>query len=159
MQFRILAVGKVKSGFLQEGMEHYLQRLKPYARVEILEVAEGRTSHKQRKQAMENLLADEAEKLLRHSAPGHFNLVLHEKGKSLSSPQFASYLSGLARDGCMPVNIFIGGAKGLHETIFESSHLVLSLSRLTFPHQLTRLLLLEQLYRCCKIIKNEPYHH
>lgn len=159
MQFRILAVGRIKGDYLQEGIAHYLKRLKPYARVEILEIPEGKASRKNEKQSLQELLADEGERLSRLTAPGSFSLALDERGKYFSSVQFASFLSGLAREGRMPVNFIIGGAKGLDKKVLENSHQALSLSPMTFPHQLVRLIILEQLYRCCKIIKNEPYHY
>ncbi|NLC11477.1 MAG: 23S rRNA (pseudouridine(1915)-N(3))-methyltransferase RlmH [Firmicutes bacterium] len=159
MHFRILAVGKVKSIYLQQEIKHYQGRLRPYARVEIIEVAEGKASRKQEKEALKLLLMEEGQKLLRQASLGKYNLALDEKGKNFSSLQLASTLARLEREGHMPLNFFIGGAKGLDRTVLQASDLTLSLSRLTFPHQLTRLILLEQLYRCCKIIKNEPYHY
>lgn len=160
MQFTVLAVGNLREPHWQTAAAEYLKRLKPYARVEVIEVKEeplpelGLTAEEAaaRRREGERLAAH----LAKLSRP-HV-VVLDVTGQPLSSEELADHLAGLALDGQSNVAFILGGASGLAPEVLNSADLRLSLSRLTFPHQMARVILLEQLYRAFKIMRREPYH-
>lgn len=144
MQMRIIAVGRIRERFWQEAASHYIKRLAPYTRLEVVEVRE------------EGPLK-EGREILAHLCGG-LTVALDERGESMSSLELASWLRRRIVDGCGGINWMIGGPEGLSQEVLDRSDLRLSLSRMTFPYQLARIILLEQLYRAFRIIKNEPYH-
>ena len=149
-------MGRVKEGFFRRGIEHYLSRLQPYSRVEIVELPEARAAEK--KASREQIVAEEATGMGKYLRGGAHRIALSNEGKSMFSEELASYLERLLIEGKSTVDFIIGGPLGLAESVKEKGDLCLSLSALTFPHRLARLILLEQLYRCFKIIRGEPYH-
>lgn len=157
-RFTIVAVGRLKEPYLAEAAEEYLRRLAPYARVRIYEVPEEpfppHPGAAQRRAVQER----EAVRLARH-IPGDSCLIsLAPGGRMLSSEELAALLEERALAGRGHFTFLVGGPLGLAPALLERSALVLSFSRLTFPHQLFRVMLLEQLYRVCKILRHEPYH-
>lgn len=158
MQLKIIAVGKVKEGYLCRGIEEYLKRLGPYARVEIAEVPDEKVPQGISPRGASGIIKKEGARVARRIDPSAFLVVLGEEGRTFSSPGLARFLEQLALGGQSRVNIVIGGTLGLPEDIKQQADLLLSLSPLTFPHPLVRLVLLEQLYRSFKIIARETYH-
>ncbi len=153
MRIRIIAVGKIKESYLREGIDDYFKRLKRYYRLEEIEV---KASKKEGPEA----LKEEARQLERHLEPGsgHFTAILTPEGKQFATGELAQKVEGIFTSGHKSLDMIIGGEEGVPPEIKKQADLLLSLSSLTFPYQLTRLVLAEQLYRCCKIIRGEKYH-
>lgn len=146
MKITLVVVGRLKEKFLTAGVAEYLKRLQKFARVEIREVPECRT------------LEEEGEKILSLVPQNSWLCVLDVSGEELCSEDFAKKISALALDGVSNLTFAIGGAFGLSEELRHAADFRLSLSRMTFTHQMSRLILLEQIYRAFKINRNEPYH-
>lgn len=162
MVIRVIAVGKLKEKFWQQGVAEYTKRLRPYARLEWVEVTEQRLpeggSSAAEQQVMEKEGAAILERLERLGTNGPV-VVLDRQGKMMDSGELAAWLNVQLLSGQKEITWIIGGTLGLPPAVRERADLVFSFSRLTFPHQMVRLLLLEQLYRSFKIIRREPYHH
>jgi 23S rRNA (pseudouridine1915-N3)-methyltransferase len=158
MQIRILIVGKVREPFLKEGISLYLSRLAPYHRIRIIEVADDKISGSSSPAKIEQKREAEGIRLLGHSEPAGTLIALDPRGKSWTSEELASRLNFLELEGRGPVVFLIGGSLGIPSFILDQADHVLSLSHMTFPHQLVPLLLLEQLYRATCINRNIPYH-
>ncbi len=158
MNIKIVAVGKIKERYMLQGINQYLKRLQSYARVEIIEVPEEKIIEKASPAEQEIARKKEGEKILNKLDHYSYYVVLAVEGKSLSSEEFALGLEKLALEGRGRITFIIGGAMGLSEEVKKKAHLLLSFSSMTFPHQLMRLIFLEQLYRAFKISRNEPYH-
>ena len=146
MKITLVVVGKLKEKFLVAGVEEYLRRLKKFAAVEVREVSEQRT------------VAEEGQKLLSLVPPNSWLCVLDVSGVELTSEAFAKKIAALALDGVSNLTFAIGGAFGVSEELRRASDFRLSLSQMTFTHQMARLILAEQIYRAFKINRNEPYH-
>ncbi len=156
MKLRLLCVGRLSEAYLREGCTLFIERLQHYLPLTIEELKEQKAaSHGEVARAV----TTEGEQLLGRIAAGAFVIVLDERGRGLSSPQLATLLERHMVDGTAELVLVIGGAHGLSEAVRQRANLVLSLSAMTLPHQMVRLLLLEQLYRGCTIIRNQPYHH
>jgi 23S rRNA (pseudouridine1915-N3)-methyltransferase len=149
MNVTIVAVGKLRERYIREGCDEYLKRLAPYAGVEIIEVrsAQGASAR-----------ASEGRDILARVADGASLWALDRVGVALSSTDLAREVSGLERSGVRRLVLAIGGADGLDASVCERADLRWSLSPLTFLHEMTRLIVLEQLYRAAKINRGEPYH-
>lgn len=158
MQITILSVGKIKESFLKEGIHFYAQRLKPYCRLKLVEVADEPSPEQLKEEELLLVKEKEGKRLLERIKAGQYVIALDLKGKSLSSEELAARLEELALYGRSDLVFIIGGSNGLSEEVLKRADLTLSFSKLTFPHQLVRLILLEQIYRSFKIIKGEPYH-
>jgi len=155
MKFVFLFLGKTKEHFLSDGIKEYADRLQRFVSVEIVHIKE-----KHSKKAAEKLVRkNDSSLLLLHSRTGSHRVALDPKGKELDSEQLATILSQWENSGIQTVTFFIGGHLGLDEDILKQAHLVLSLSRLTFTHEMARLILLEQLYRACSIKAGHKYHN
>jgi len=153
MKGRLLLVGRSERGFVADGVAHYVQRLERGLKVELVvltEAGKGEAAY-QRKV--------ESERILAALKPGEKVVILDERGKTLTSPQFAAQLGSWRDQGVRDVVFVIGGAYGMDEEVRERAELVLSLSAMTFPHQLVRVLFAEQLYRAVSILQGSPYHH
>lgn len=156
MKLRILCVGKLGEPYLRDGCALYLERLRRYLPLTVEELKECKaTGRGDQARAIEA----EGDLLLARIPAGAFVVALDERGRSLSSEGLAGLLEQHMVAGTMEWVMVIGGAHGLGEKVRRRANLVLSLSAMTLPHQFVRLLLLEQLYRGCTIIRNEPYHH
>lgn len=156
MKITLLIVGKTEDAYLKEGIDKYLKRLKHYIKIEITEIAELKNT---KALTQELQKAKEAELILKKiTATDHLTL-LDENGMQLSSPQFAAYID---KKTVGPVNnlvFVVGGPYGFDEAVYQRANDKLSLSKMTFSHQMVRLFFVEQLYRAFSIIKGEPYHH
>ncbi len=158
MNIRLICVGKIKERYLNEGIREYMKRLSRYAKVEIIEV-EDEKAPEGLSSADENIVREkEAARIARHLREGSVKIILAIEGKSLSSEEFAERLRQYGLVGQSQLDFIIGGSLGLDRSITAKADLLLSFSRFTFPHQLMRLILLEQIYRAFRIINNEPYH-
>lgn len=149
-------MGKVKEHFYRRGIEHYLIRLKPYAKINVIELQEGKTVGKDN--FHETALHEEAEEIKKNLRGDAYSIVLDAGGKKMRSEELAIFLERLMIEGKSKIDFIIGGPDGLAKGLINNGDLCLSLSDLTFPHRMARLILLEQLYRCFKIIRGEPYH-
>ena len=158
MQINILAVGRLKERYLQEAQAEYLRRLTSYAKVNVVEVADESIPERASQVFEEKIKVREAERLVKHIQPGSYVVVLDREGSQMYSESFAEYLADLGLQGKSQVVFVIGGSLGLSDTILQSAHHRLSFSKMTFPHQMMRVILLEQVYRAFKIIRGEPYH-
>lgn len=158
MEVYIVAVGKVKEKFLVAGIEEYAKRLRPYIKLEIREGAEEKVPDPLSPGQAARIMELEGRSLLRLLPPGAYTIALDRQGQMLSSEELAEHMAYLALRGRSQVAFVIGGTLGLSEEVLARADFKLSFSRLTFPHQLMRLLLLEQLYRAWKIQRGEPYH-
>lgn len=158
MKITILCVGRMKEKYLVEGIKEYTKRMTPYAKVDITEVPDEPCPENASSALEERIRQKEADKLLKKLRPATFLIVLDLKGKMLSSKEMASQIQTLAISSKSDLTFIIGGSIGLAPDLTQRANLLLSLSNLTFPHQLVRLLLMEQIYRWFKIIHNEPYH-
>lgn len=150
MKLTFLSVGKERSGLFLPGVEEYSGRLARTHKVQLIELPESRSTGAQAKE-------DEGERLLAKLSPRDVLVALDERGKHLSSVDFAKWL-GKQQDCARDVAFVIGGDEGLSEAVRAKASLVLSLSAMTLPHRLARMLLLEQVYRAFSILRGEPYH-
>lgn len=152
MKILFVSVGKPHDGMFREAVEEFSLRISRSHALDWRFVSSskkaGDAGKKEEAAAIEKILS-----------AGDFLVSLDERGKTLSSPEFADFFQKRMNDGAKRVVFVIGGSYGIHESLLEKSNSVLSLSRLTFPHQLARLILAEQVYRAFSIIKGEKYHH
>jgi 23S rRNA (pseudouridine1915-N3)-methyltransferase len=159
MILRIIAVGRLRERYWQEAVSDYVRRLSPYGRVEIIEITEARVPDNASPAEEEKAMAQEAEGILarlkKQEGPV---VVLDRKGKALDSLELAGWLGKQLLDGPSGITWIIGGPLGLDPSVLKRADLVLSFSRLTFPHQMMRIILLEQIYRSFRILHHEPYH-
>ena len=148
---KIIAVGSVKENYLREAIQEYMKRLSKYTNIEIIEVKDEGLLEKDK--AMEQ----EADKIKKHLSPKDYIITMEIEGKEMTSPELANKINDILIENSNLVFI-IGGSYGLSNSIKSLAKLHLSFSKMTFPHQLFRLLLLEQIYRSYKILNNESYH-
>jgi 23S rRNA (pseudouridine1915-N3)-methyltransferase len=154
LQVTILMVGKTREGFIQDGQAFFAQRLKPFYQLEMKSVREEREG---KKPAAEVIKSKEGERLRAQIPPRAYVVALDPGGKEFTTEEFAAWLAKREEDG-RPLVFFIGGHLGLDEATLAQAHEKLALSRLTLTHELSRLVLLEQLYRAKTILMSHPYH-
>ena len=159
MKIRIISVGGLKETFYNDGVQEYIKRLKPYVNIELLDGLEEKSFSKTGGEEIKRQMEKEAERILRLIDKDETLAVLDSKGQQLSSEQLALQIQKWRLDGKSRINFVIGSAFGLSETIKKRADFHLSISPLTFPHQMAVLILAEQIYRSYKILKGEPYHH
>ncbi len=156
MKLHILCVGRLSEAYLKDGCAEFAQRLKHYLTLTIDELKEHKTG---KKPDIPRILENEGSRQLQRIPDGAYVIALDERGASIDTRQLAERLDRHMLEGRNCWAIIIGGPYGLSDKVRQRADLVLSLSKLTLTHQMARLLLLEQLYRSCTIIRNEPYHH
>lgn len=152
---RIIWVGKSQQRFVAEGIDYYRRQLAPLQPVEVVEVRPAVHSGRDPKKS----LLREGEAILKRIAPGEIMLLCDEKGRQLTTREWAHLMRRLRDQEGRPVALVIGGAFGVDESVRKRADQVLALSRLTFPHQLVRLVLMEQLYRVFSLLAGHHYHH
>jgi 23S rRNA (pseudouridine1915-N3)-methyltransferase len=159
-RIRILAVGRLREAFWRDAEAEYRKRLSGYtAKIEVVEVADEPTPDNASPAQEEATRLREAERLLARLTDREYVIALDGGGREFTSPAFAAHLGTLASErGAGDLAFVIGGSLGLHESVRARAGLVLSFGRFTYPHQLMRVILLEQLYRAAKISANEAYH-
>ena len=155
MKIKIIALGKIKEKFLKDGIGEFLKRLTPYASVEIVELQPVEIKDEN---LTEKALLQEGEKILSHIKIDSFVITLEINGKQLSSEEFASKISEISNSGVSELVFVIGSSCGISRIVSQRANLKLSMSKMTFLHQFARLILVEQIYRAFKILKNETYH-
>ena len=158
MNISIITVGKLKEKYLKEGINEYLKRLSKYAKVEIIEVADEKAPENLSEREAEMVKDKEGQGILKYIKDNMYVVALDIKGKQLSSEELADFLNQRAVLGESNIAFVIGGSLGLSQLVLNRANYKLSFSKMTFPHQLMRLILLEQIYRGFRIIKGEPYH-
>ncbi|WP_031514279.1 23S rRNA (pseudouridine(1915)-N(3))-methyltransferase RlmH [Desulfofalx alkaliphila] len=158
MRITIIAVGKLKEKYLKQGIGEYMKRLQPMTKLEIIEVADEPHSEGLSEHAAEQIKLKEAQRIQRHIRANTYLIALDIHGKSYSSEQLAQCFADLMNTGKSDITMLIGGSLGINKNLLNRCQLKLSFSKLTFPHQLMRLILLEQIYRVFKINRGEPYH-
>ncbi|GFN37146.1 23S rRNA (pseudouridine(1915)-N(3))-methyltransferase RlmH [Tepidimicrobium xylanilyticum] len=158
MNIRIIAVGKIKEKYLQEAIKEYSKRLSRYCNLEIIEVEDEKAPENLSIKEEELIKAKEAERIKSKIQPNSYIISLVIEGKNLSSEEFSEKVQKLMVDGINDITYVIGGSLGLSEEVINQSDFKLSFSKMTFPHQLMRIILLEQIYRGFRIMRGEPYH-
>ena len=158
MQIRIMAVGKIKDSWIREGIEEYRKRLGPYCRLEIQEIAEEKLPDNPSNAQILQTLEKEGERLLKGVSDDAWMILLDLHGKHLSSEKLAESFDKLALNGQSQIVFVIGGAFGLSNKLRTRAQMALKLSDMTFTHPMTRLILVEQIYRAFKISRGEKYH-
>ncbi|MBO0958435.1 23S rRNA (pseudouridine(1915)-N(3))-methyltransferase RlmH [Neobacillus sp. MM2021_6] len=158
MNISIITVGKLKEKYLKQGIEEYLKRLTAYAKVEVIEVSDEKAPEELSELEMIQVKQKEGERILAKISQDTYVIALAIQGKLASSEELASSLDKLATYGKSKIAFVIGGSLGLSEDVLKRSNEQLSFSRMTFPHQLMRLILVEQIYRAFRINRGEPYH-
>jgi 23S rRNA (pseudouridine1915-N3)-methyltransferase len=158
MNISIITVGKLKEKYLKDGIEEYKKRLTRYCNLEIIEVPDEKAPENLSEKEAEQIKAKEGCAILKHLKENTYPIVLAIEGKNFSSEEFATQISTLAVNGNSHLTFIIGGSLGLSTEVLNTAKLKLSFSKMTFPHQLMRLILIEQIYRGFRIIGNEPYH-
>lgn len=154
MNISILCVGKVKEKYIIEGINEFLKRMQSFAKMRIIELKEDGNDNNR------NLsIEKEGEEILRTLEKiGGYNVLLDIQGKNFSSEEMAEEIERLTVNGVSSINFIIGGSYGVSESVRRASQMKLSFSKMTFPHQLMRLILTEQIYRWFSILKNTKYH-
>lgn len=158
MKITILCVGKLKEKFYRDAVAEYAKRLGRYCKFEVVEVADEMTQDNAKPAQEEQIKEKEAKRILAKIKEDAFVCTLEIAGNKLSSVEFSKWLEKAAMEGKSNIVFVIGGSLGLHSTVLERSDFSLSFSDMTFPHQLMRVILSEQIYRAFRIIGGEPYH-
>ncbi len=158
MRIRIITVGKIKEAFYRDAIKEYLKRLQKYATVEIVEVADEKTIEQANHAQIDSIKQKEAQRILQQIKENSYVIALEINAKQMASEELAEYIRELGIRGKSSIAFIIGGSLGLHDSVLERADHTLSFSKLTYPHQLMRVILLEQVYRCFRINSNEPYH-
>lgn len=158
MKITLVTVGKIKERFFADAIKEYEKRLSRYCRLEIVQVADEKTPEKASEAQARQIREREGERILAQLKEGAYVIALAIEGKMASSEELAKKLKKLGITGKSQVVFVIGGSLGLSEAVLKRADEQLSFSRMTFPHQLMRVILLEQIYRSYRIIAGEPYH-
>ncbi|MGW9127904.1 23S rRNA (pseudouridine(1915)-N(3))-methyltransferase RlmH [Paenibacillus chitinolyticus] len=158
MHITIASVGKLKEKYLVNGIDEYVKRLGPYAKVQLVEVPDEKAPESMSPAEEQQVRAKEGERLLAKLAPDAYVVTLAIDGEMWTSEQLAGSLDKLATYGRSQVAFVIGGSLGLSSEVLRRADAKLSFGRMTLPHQLMRLVLVEQVYRAFKINRGEPYH-
>lgn len=158
MKIVLICVGKLKEKYLSQGVDEYVKRLSRYCNLEIIELADEQTPDNA-SDALEKIIKKkEGERILKAMKEDSYCIALAIDGTMLSSEELAGKIDSLGLNGNSHVSIIIGGSLGLSEDVLKRADYKLSFSKMTFPHQLMRMILLEQIYRAYRIISNQPYH-
>ena len=156
MKIKLIQIGKTGKKFLIEGEEEYAKRLKFYIPIERIEISDIKNS---KNLTVDQIKQQEGELILQKIQPGEQVYILDEKGKEFSSEEFAQFLQQRFNQGGHALTLIIGGPYGFSEQVYKAAQGKISISRMTFSHQMIRMILLEQVYRGMTILKGEPYHH
>lgn len=158
MKITILCVGKIKEKYFNMGIEEYTKRLSRYCKLEIIEVADEKTPDNASFAEELQIKKKEGERILKYVKDGAYVITLAIEGKELTSLELAGKIENLAVSSESHIVFVIGGSLGLDESVLKQANYSLSFSKMTFPHQMMRMILLEQIYRAYRIILNQPYH-
>lgn len=158
MKISIICVGKIKEKFYRDAIDEYAKRLSKYCKFEIIEVADEKTPDGAGAAIEEQIKAKEAQRILEKMKEDTYVCTLEILGGRFTSEGFANWIENLTVKGNSHIAFVIGGSLGLHESVCKRSNKAISFSDMTFPHQLMRVILSEQIYRAFRIINGEPYH-
>lgn len=158
MKISILCVGKVKEKFYRDAIAEFEKRLSRYCKLEILEVADEKTPEQASKALEDQIKGKEGARILKHLKEESYVICLCIDGKQLDSVELADTMETLTVSGKSHITFVIGGSLGLSDEVIQRADFKLSFSKMTFPHQLMRVILMEQIYRAWRIINKEPYH-
>ncbi|MEL7701811.1 23S rRNA (pseudouridine(1915)-N(3))-methyltransferase RlmH [Bacillus subtilis] len=158
MNINIVTIGKLKEKYLKQGIEEYTKRLSAYAKIDIIELPDEKAPENLSDQDMKIIKDKEGDRILSTISPDAHVIALAIEGKMKTSEELADTIDKLATYGKSKVTFVIGGSLGLSDTVMKRADEKLSFSKMTFPHQLMRLILVEQIYRAFRINRGEPYH-
>ena len=158
MRITILCVGKIKEKFYRDAVAEYAKRLSRYCKLEIIEVADEKTPDRASEHEELLIKEKEAERMEKYIRDGAYLIALAIDGKQLDSVELSQKIDSLGTSGNSHIIFVIGGSLGLSDRILKRADYKLSFSKMTFPHQLMRVILLEQIYRGYRILNHEPYH-
>ncbi|HLS52474.1 MAG TPA: 23S rRNA (pseudouridine(1915)-N(3))-methyltransferase RlmH [Tissierellaceae bacterium] len=158
MKINIIAVGKIKEKYIRDGIKEFEKRLSRYCKLNIIELRDERVPENLSEKEMELVKIKEGKQILAKIPQNSYIISLEIRGKEISSEILSQKIEKLMISGSSSITFIIGGSLGLSEEVIKTSNYRLSFSKMTFPHQLIRLILLEQIYRGFKIMKGEPYH-
>ena len=158
MRITLITVGKIKEKYLKDAIAEYSKRLTKYCKLDILEVNDEKTPDNASEIVEEQIRNKEGERILKYVKEDSFVITLEIQGKQLTSEELSNKIESLGVQGISHIVFIIGGSIGLGQEVLKRSNYALSFSKMTFPHQLMRVILLEQIYRSFRIINNEPYH-
>ena len=158
MNITILCVGQIKEKYFRDAIAEYQKRLSRYCKLQIIEVADEKTKENASEAENDLIRKKEGERLLKHIKDSDYCITLEIDGKMLTSEGFSKEIDRLGLAGQSRLVFVIGGAIGLDTAVIKRSDSALSFSKMTFPHQLMRVILLEQIYRSYRIMRGEPYH-
>jgi 23S rRNA (pseudouridine1915-N3)-methyltransferase len=156
MKVKLICIGKTGKKFLEEGENEYMQRVKHYVQIERIEIPDLKNA---RKLAFEQIKQLEGKEILAKVGSGEQLILLDERGSVLSSVEFANFIQQRFNAGGKALVFVIGGAYGFSSEVYDAAQGKISLSKMTFSHQMIRMIFFEQLYRAMTILKSEPYHH
>lgn len=158
MKITLIAVGKIKEKFYTDAIAEYSKRLSRYCKLEIIQVPDEKTPDRASASEEEQIKGKEGDRILAHIRDGAYVVALAIEGQMMDSVQLAGKIDQLGIGGQSQIVFIIGGSLGLSEEVLRRADCLLSFSKMTFPHQLMRVILLEQIYRSYRIIAGEPYH-
>lgn len=158
MKLKVITVGKLKEKYLRDGIAEYSKRMGRFAKLEMLELPDEKTPDRASQAENEQILHKEGQRILEKIADREFVIALAIEGKSLSSEAFSQYLSDLGVRGYSDVTFVIGGSLGLSPAVKTRANFLISFGKMTLPHQLMKLVLMEQIYRAFMIQQGSPYH-
>ena len=156
MKIYLINIGKTKISYLREGINNYEKRIRRYMPFESYEIPEiknikGSSVHK--------IKEAEGRSIIKHIEKSDYSILLDQKGRELNSIEFAEYIQKLMNKSLSSVYFFTGGADGFSDEVYDKADELISLSKMTFTHEIVRLIFLEQFYRALTIVKGDPYHH
>ena len=158
MNINIIAVGKIKEKYINEGIKEFSKRLSRYAKLRIIEIPDEKAPENLSKKDMEAVTEREGDKIIAKIPQNSYIISLEIEGKHISSEIMSKKIEDIMISGNNDITFILGGSLGLSDKVKQMSNYKLSFSKMTFPHQIMRLILLEQIYRSFRIMKNEPYH-
>lgn len=158
MKITILCVGKIKEKYFTAGIAEYVKRLSRYCKLEIIEVSDEKTPDQASENEEKQIKEKEGERILKNIKDDAYVMALAIDGKQLDSVEFSKKIEQLGVNGVSHILFIIGGSLGLDDRVLKRADFKISFSKMTFPHQMMRMVLLEQVYRGYRIMKGEPYH-
>lgn len=158
MKITLITVGKIKEKYLKDAIAEYSKRLSKYCKLEIIEVSDEKTPDTVSAVVEEQIRQKEGERILKYVKEDAYVITLEIGGKMMDSVEFSRKIETLGIQGVSHITFVIGGSIGLGKEVLQKSDFALSFSKMTFPHQLMRVILLEQIYRGYRIMAGEPYH-
>mgnify|MGYP001130539100 FL=1 len=158
LHINIICVGKLKEKYLQDALSEYSKRLSKYCNLNIIELPDEKLPNNLNDSLINQIKQKESNNILSHIEKGSYVLALDLKGKQFSSEEFSKKITDISLNSFSSITFIIGGTLGLYENVLKASDELICFSQMTFPHQLIRIFLLEQIFRAFKISNNETYH-